>query len=101
MRCMPAEVGTEEPERGCHAYATRDVTFSFGRAIWKHQGVDTPRSPTSRTMAAPHLGRSEPMPTWKIAGVQIDVRLGDKAHNLGVIRAGLRQAASHGARLVI
>jgi predicted amidohydrolase len=41
------------------------------------------------------------MPTWKIAGVQIDVRLGDKAHNLGVIRAGLRQAASHGARLVI
>ena len=41
------------------------------------------------------------MATWKIAGVQIDVRLGDKGHNLAVIRARLREAARQGARLAI
>jgi predicted amidohydrolase len=41
------------------------------------------------------------MPTWKIAGVQMDCRLADKAHNLAVIRARLRDAARQGARLVV
>jgi 5-aminopentanamidase len=41
------------------------------------------------------------MATWKIAGVQMDVRIGDRAHNLGVIRMGLREAAAAGARLVV
>ena len=39
--------------------------------------------------------------TWKIAGVQMDCVLGDKARNLAAIRAGLRHAAGHGARLVV
>ncbi len=38
---------------------------------------------------------------WKIAGVQMDCRLGDKPHNLEVIRARLRDAIRHGARLAI
>ncbi len=41
------------------------------------------------------------MATWKIAGVQMDCRLGDKHHNLDGIRAKLRQAAGQGARLVV
>jgi predicted amidohydrolase len=40
------------------------------------------------------------MPTWKIAGVQMDCRLGDKSANLAVIRQGLREGAGQGARLV-
>jgi predicted amidohydrolase len=38
---------------------------------------------------------------WKIAGVQMDCLLGDVDANLQRIRAGLRDAASRGARLVI
>jgi len=41
------------------------------------------------------------MTTWKIAGVQMDCRLGDKAYNLGVIRMRLREAVAGGARLVV
>jgi len=41
------------------------------------------------------------MATWKIACVQADVRIGDRAHNLGVIRSRLREAAAGGARLVV
>src|SRR4051812_26669929 len=41
------------------------------------------------------------MASWKIAGVQMDCRLGDKAGNLAVIRSQLREAARHGARLVV
>jgi predicted amidohydrolase len=41
------------------------------------------------------------MATWKIAGVQMDCRLQDMRHNLDAIRAGLRQAAAAGARLVV
>lgn len=41
------------------------------------------------------------MPTWKIAAVQMDARLADKAHNLAVIRTHLEQCAAHGARLVV
>jgi predicted amidohydrolase len=41
------------------------------------------------------------MATWKIAGVQMDCRLGDKRHNLEMIRARLREAAGQGARLVV
>jgi len=41
------------------------------------------------------------MATWKIAGVQMDCRLGDNARNLGVLRANLREAAGQGARLVV
>ncbi len=41
------------------------------------------------------------MATWKIAGVQIDCRFGDKRHNLEVIRTKLRKAAELGARLVV
>lgn len=41
------------------------------------------------------------MPTWKIATVQMDCRLGDVAHNRTIIRARLREAADRGARLVV
>jgi predicted amidohydrolase len=41
------------------------------------------------------------MDIWKIAGVQMDCRLGDRRFNLDRIRAGLVEAARQGARLVI
>jgi predicted amidohydrolase len=41
------------------------------------------------------------MPFWKIAAVQMDVRLADPSHNLGAIIAQLRQTARAGARLTI
>jgi 5-aminopentanamidase len=41
------------------------------------------------------------MATWKIAGVQMDCRLGDKRRNLDVIRSRLREAAGQGAHLVV
>jgi predicted amidohydrolase len=41
------------------------------------------------------------MALWKIAGVQMDCLLGDKAHNLEVARAKLRETAKQGARLAI
>src|SRR5437899_690895 len=41
------------------------------------------------------------MSTWTIAGVQMDCRLGDRAANLTSIRAKFREAAGHGARLVV
>lgn len=41
------------------------------------------------------------MDLWKIAGVQMDCRRGDLAHNLERIRAFLGEAAASGARLVI
>jgi predicted amidohydrolase len=40
------------------------------------------------------------MSIWKIAGVQMDCRLGDPRHNLSVTRSKLREAAGKGARLV-
>jgi predicted amidohydrolase len=41
------------------------------------------------------------MPTWKIAAVQMDSRLGDVAHNLGEVRQRLRECAGQGAKLVV
>jgi predicted amidohydrolase len=41
------------------------------------------------------------MATWKIAGVQMDCRLGEPAPNLAAIRARLREAANKGAQLVV
>jgi predicted amidohydrolase len=41
------------------------------------------------------------MPLWKIAGVQMDCRLGDKQGNLAVIRKQLGAAADRGARLIV
>lgn len=41
------------------------------------------------------------MRLWKIAAVQINSRLGDVAHNLRAVRAGLRDAARLGARLAV
>jgi predicted amidohydrolase len=41
------------------------------------------------------------MPTWKVAGVQMDCRFADKAHNLTVILSRLREAAGQGARLIV
>jgi predicted amidohydrolase len=41
------------------------------------------------------------MATWKIAGVQMDCRLGDVGHNLETVRDKLREAAGHGARLIV
>ncbi len=40
------------------------------------------------------------MTSWKIAGVQMDCSHGDWAHNIEAVRAGLRDAAAHGAKLV-
>jgi predicted amidohydrolase len=41
------------------------------------------------------------MSVWKIAGAQIDCRLGAKALNLDLMRRKLREAAGGGARLVV
>jgi predicted amidohydrolase len=41
------------------------------------------------------------MPRWKIAAVQMDCAFADKPTNLETIRACLREAADHGAKLVI
>jgi predicted amidohydrolase len=41
------------------------------------------------------------MQTWNIAGVQLDVRLGDNKHNLERIRTRLHDAARLGARLIV
>ena len=41
------------------------------------------------------------MTTWKIAGVQMDCRLGEKSSNLNEVRARLREAAAGGARLIV
>src|SRR5437899_2909135 len=40
------------------------------------------------------------MPTWKVAGVQMDCRRGDVPANLAAIRDRLRAAAGRGARLI-
>jgi predicted amidohydrolase len=41
------------------------------------------------------------MPTWTIAGVQMDCRFADPLHNLFAMRSKLREAARRGARLII
>jgi predicted amidohydrolase len=41
------------------------------------------------------------MSTWTIAGVQMDCRLADTAANLAAVRRKLRDAAHHGAQLII
>jgi predicted amidohydrolase len=41
------------------------------------------------------------MSTWKIAVVQMDCRLADRAHNLAAIRSRLKQCAEQGARLIV
>lgn len=41
------------------------------------------------------------MATFRLAGVQMDCCLADKRKNLDMIRARLREAAHHGARLVV
>src|SRR5262245_7461285 len=41
------------------------------------------------------------MSMWKIAAVQMDARLADRAHNLEQIRSRLRDCAGHEARLVV
>lgn len=41
------------------------------------------------------------MTSWKIAAVQMDCVFADKARNLSAMRAGLREAAGNGARLVV
>src|SRR5262245_25217237 len=41
------------------------------------------------------------MPTWKIAGVQMDCRLADKSFNLDAMLQRLHEAAEHGAQLIV
>ncbi len=41
------------------------------------------------------------MPTWTVAGVQMDCKLGDKAANLRAMTARLADAAERGAKLVV
>jgi predicted amidohydrolase len=41
------------------------------------------------------------MSTWKIAGVQMDCHLGERAVNLDLMRHKLREAAGAGARLIV
>ena len=41
------------------------------------------------------------MSTWKIAGVQMDCRLGDTTANLDTMRRRLREAAGQGSRLIV
>src|SRR5688500_13290147 len=42
-----------------------------------------------------------PMTLWKIAAVQTDCKLGHKAGDVANVLARLREAADHGARLVV
>src|SRR5262245_14722356 len=41
------------------------------------------------------------MSTWKIAGVQMDCRIGDVPANLAAVQAKLCAASAQGARLVV
>jgi predicted amidohydrolase len=41
------------------------------------------------------------MPLWKIAAVQMDIKLADPSHNVEAIKTQLRRTASAGARLAI
>jgi predicted amidohydrolase len=41
------------------------------------------------------------MPTWKIATVQMDCKLGENAANIDAVNSKLREAAGQGARLVV
>ena len=41
------------------------------------------------------------MPTWRIATVQMDCKLADRAANLDAVRARLREAANKGAQVVV
>src|ERR1700687_2373404 len=41
------------------------------------------------------------MPSWKIAAVQMDCKLADRAHNLEAVIMHLRETARQGARLTI
>lgn len=41
------------------------------------------------------------MSSWKIAAVQMDCRIADKRYNLDYVRVKLREAAAHGAKLVV
>jgi predicted amidohydrolase len=41
------------------------------------------------------------MTSWKLAAVQMDCRLGDRAHNLNTVRVKLREAAAQGAKLIV
>jgi predicted amidohydrolase len=38
---------------------------------------------------------------WKIAGAQVDCKIGDKQHNMKLIRAKLHEAAGQGAHLIV
>ncbi|MBN9121180.1 MAG: carbon-nitrogen hydrolase family protein, partial [Planctomycetes bacterium] len=41
------------------------------------------------------------MPTWTVAGVQMDCALGDRTANRSAIVANLHRAADRGARLAV
>jgi predicted amidohydrolase len=41
------------------------------------------------------------MTTWKIAGVQLDCRIGERGHNLIQVKTELRRAAAEGAQVVV
>jgi predicted amidohydrolase len=47
------------------------------------------------------MSKGGAMSSWKVAGVQMDCRLGDKARNLAAVRERLREAGARGARLVV
>src|SRR5262245_11930005 len=62
-----------------------------------------PGKPT-RTRATPSNApkqKETPMPTWTVAGVQMNCALGDRASNRAAIVAKLHQAADRGAKLVV
>lgn len=56
-----------------------------------------------RAQARPRLqiDYNSRMSTWTIAAVQTDVRFTDRSHNLSTMRTKLREAARHGAQLVV
>lgn len=41
------------------------------------------------------------MAMWRVAGVQFNCKLADKAGNLAIMQLKLREAASHGAKLIV
>src|SRR5438874_2632676 len=61
------------------------------------------RSPTRISTEQPdHVPEPRcPMPTWTVAGVQMDCRLADKPANLRAMTDRLAAAADRGARLVV
>ena len=73
------------------------IWFYHQHSTWR-RGHGRDQSPVPQTVA---ITIGQIMSTWRIAGVQMDCRLGDNAANWTEIRTRLREAAALEARLVL